>query len=185
MTTLYGLEDLAIGTGENVTRLRLYDGPLDLGWKHCAMTSDFVAEFVALRYRASRNLYKEVRHNVGYLTNELIENAVKFRAAGEIVVEASIAASAFRAKVSNLVDGDTAERFQHLLSEITVGDPGDLLIRRIEANASGAGEGSGLGLLTLMSDYGARFAWVFGSGGQDSTIPLETYASISVPDLSN
>ena len=36
-----------------------------------------------------------------------------------------------------------------------------------------------------MSDYGARFAWVFGSGGQDSTIPLETYASISVPDLSN
>ena len=102
MTTLYGLEDLAIGTGENVTRLRLYDGPLDLGWKHCAMTSDFVAEFVALRYRASRNLYKEVRHNVGYLTNELIENAVKFRAAGEIVVEASIAASAFRAEIRGI-----------------------------------------------------------------------------------
>lgn len=98
MTTLYGLEDLAIGTGENVTRLRLFEGPLDLGWKHCAMTSDFVAELVALRYRSSRNLYKDVRHNVGYLTNELIENAVKFRTSGEIVVEASISTSSFRTK---------------------------------------------------------------------------------------
>ncbi|MCA1444023.1 ATP-binding protein [Ensifer sp. IC4062] len=185
MTTLYGLEDLAIGTGEDVTRLRLFEGPLDLGWKHCAITSDFVAEFVALRYRTSRSLYKEVRHNVGYLTNELIENAVKFRTSGEIVVEATIAANAFRAKVSNFIDGDTAERFQHLLSEITTGDPGDLLIKRIEANATGSGAGSGLGLLTLMSDYGAHFAWVFGSGAQNSEIPLETYASITVPDLSN
>ncbi|WP_081160424.1 slr1658 superfamily regulator [Ensifer aridi] len=183
MTTLYGLEDLAIGTGENVAKLRLFDGPLDLGWKHCAMTSDFVAEFVALRYRASRNLYKEVRHNVGYLTNELVENAVKFRASGEIVVEASVADNTFRTKVSNFVDKETAERFQHLLSEITTGDPGELLISRIEANATGAAAGSGLGLLTLMSDYGAHFAWVFGTGEQEG-IPLETYASIAVPDLS-
>ncbi|MBP1886682.1 slr1658 superfamily regulator [Sinorhizobium mexicanum] len=185
MTTLYGLEDVAIGTGEDVTRLRLFEGPLDLSWKHCAMTSDFVAEFVALRYRTSRSLYKEVRHNVGYLTNELIENAVKFRTSGEIVVEASIATNAFRTKVSNFIDVDTAERFQHLLSEITAGDPGELLIERIEANATGSGAGSGLGLLTLMSDYGAHFAWVFGSDRQDSKIPLETYASITVPDLSN
>ncbi|MCZ4094240.1 MULTISPECIES: slr1658 superfamily regulator [Sinorhizobium] len=185
MTTLYGLEDLAIGTGEDVTRLRLFEGPLDLSWKHCAITSDFVAEFAALRYKTTRNLYKEVRHNVGYLTNELIENAMKFRASGEIIVEASIAASAFRAKVSNFIDKDTAEQFQHLLSEITTGDPSDLLIERIEANATGSGSGSGLGLLTLMSDYGAHFAWVFGPGGQNSDIPLETYAAITVPELSN
>ncbi|OAP36481.1 ATP-binding protein [Sinorhizobium glycinis] len=186
MTTLYGMADLAIGTGENVTTLRLFEGPLDLSWKHCAMTSDFVAEFVALRYRTSRNLYKEVRHNVGYLTNELIENAVKFRASGEIVVETAVASNAFRAKVSNFVDKETARRFQHLLSEITTGDPGELLIKRIEENALGASPGgSGLGLLTLMSDYGAHFAWVFGSGEKESRIPLETYASITVPEPSN
>ncbi|MFB9950119.1 ATP-binding protein [Rhizobium puerariae] len=186
MTTLYGLEDLAIGAGGNTTRLCLFEGPLDLSWKHCAITSDFVAEFVALRYRASRSLYREVRHNVGYLTNELIENAVKFRAAGEVVVEASVEDNVFRAKVSNLIDGEPAMRFQHLLSEITTGDPGELLIRRIEANATGTNaNGSGLGLLTLMSDYGARFAWVFGSGEPDGKVPLETYASIAVPDISN
>lgn len=185
MTALYGLADLAIGTGDNVTMLRLFDGPLDLSWKHCAMTSDFVAESVALRYRGSRSLYKEVRHNVGYLTNELMENAVKFRASGEILVEASVTDTAFRTKVSNYVDKQTAERFQRLLSEITAGDPSDLLIERIEANAAGGKSGSGLGLLTLMSDYGAHFAWVFGSNGEDNDIPLETYASIAVPDPSN
>lgn len=186
MTTLYGLEDVATGTGENVTRLRLFEGPLDLGWKHCAITSDFVAEVVALRYRTSRGLYREVRHNVSYLTNELVENAVKFRAAGEIVIEASVENNVFRAKVSNLVDEKTSEQFQHLLSEITIGDPGELLIKRIEANAIGANvTGSGLGLLTLMSDYGAHFAWVFGAEKPDGRIPLETYASITVPDAAN
>lgn len=186
MTTLYGLADLTIETGEHVTRLRLFEGPLDLSFKHCAITSDFVAEFVALRYRASRNLYREVRHNVGYLTNELIENAVKFRMGGEILVEASLEANTFRTKVSNFIDKTAAQQFQHLLSEITTGDPGELLIERIEANATHVSTTtSGLGLLTLMSDYGAHFAWVFGSWEQDSKIPLETYASITVPDISN
>ncbi|MBP1861743.1 hypothetical protein J2Z75_005272 [Rhizobium herbae] len=178
--------DLTIGTGENVTRLRLFDGPLDLGFKHCAITSDFVGEFVALPYRASRSLYREVRHNVGYLINELIENAVKFREGGEILVETSIEANTFRVKVSNFVDQTTARRFQQLLSEITTGDPGERLIEKIEANATlGNTNSSGLGLLTLMSDYGAHFAWVFGSRLQDHKIPLETYASITVPDISN
>lgn len=186
MTTLYGPADLTRGANESVTRLRLYDGQLNLSWRHCALASDFVAELIAMRYRASRNAYKEVRHNIGYLTNELVENAVKFRAAGGIVVEASIDDSNFRAKVSNFVDGETAARFQDLLSEITTGDPGDLLIERIEANAIGTGKsGSGLGLLTLMSDYGVRFAWVFGPNGDGGGIALETYASIPVPGISN
>ena len=185
MTTLYGLQDLTTGTGEYITRLRLFEGPLDLGWKHCAITSDFVAEFVALRYRSSRRLYREVRHNVSYLTNELIENAVKFRAAGEIVLEASVDANVFRAKVSNLVDEEISREFQHFLSKVTKGDPGELLIQRIEANAVNPNEaGSGLGLLTLMNDYGAHFAWVFGSEKPDGRIPLETYACLAVPDNS-
>ncbi|KRD49564.1 MULTISPECIES: hypothetical protein [Sinorhizobium/Ensifer group] len=186
MTTLYGLADLTIGAHQKMTRLRLYDGPLDLSWKHCAMASDFVAELAALRYRASRNTYREVRHNIGYLTNELVENAVKFRASGSVVVEAALEGHSFRTKVSNVIDNEAAARFQELLSEIADGDPGDLLIERIEANATGLGKsGSGLGLLTLMSDYGVRFAWVFGAQGDDGETSLETYASIAVPDLSN
>lgn len=182
MATLFGPADLAIGMRESISRVRLFDGPLDLSWHHCATTSDFIADLFALRFQSSRNDYREVRHCIGYLVNELIENAVKFRVPGEIMIESSIDSGNFKVKVSNVVDGETAVEFQNLLSEITVGDPGELLIRWIEANAADPETTrSGLGLLTLMSDYGARLAWTFSPTDESDRIWLETYASIPVP----
>jgi hypothetical protein len=181
MATLFGTTDIAIGMKESATRVRLFDGPLDLSWHHCATTSDFIADLFALHVQSSRDDYREVRHSIGYLVNELIENAVKFRAPGEITIEAAIDSECFKVKVSNVVDGETAGGFQNLLSEITVGDPGELLIQRIEANAKGPETtGSSLGLLTLMSDYGARLAWIFSPAGESDLVQLETYASIPI-----
>lgn len=181
MTTLYGPADIAIGMRDNISRVRLFDGPLDLKWHHCATTSDFIADLFALPFHGSRNDYKEVRHSIGYLVNELIENAVKFREPGEIIVEASMDADSFKVKVSNVVAGNTAATFQKLLSEITIGDPGDLLIQQIEANAADPdATGSGLGLLTLMSDYGARLAWIFSPVESSNRVHVETYATIPI-----
>src|SRR5262245_27615349 len=186
MTTLFGPADLAMGMHDSVSRVRLFDGPLDLSWHHCATTSDFFADVFALRFQASRNDYKEVRHSIGYLVNELIENAVKFRASGEIVVEASMDGESFKVKVANIIEGKTASDFQILLSEITTHDPGELLVQRIEANAADLhAAGSGLGLLTLMNDYGARLAWIFSPAKEIDRICLETYASIPVSQTNN
>ena len=186
MTTLFGTPDLAIGMMESVSRVRLFDGPLDLSWRHCATTSDFIADLFALRFQSSRNDYREVRHSIGYLANELIENAVKFRAPGEIVIEASMDSECFKLKVSNDVDGKNASEFKNLLADITVGDPRDLLIQRIEANAASPDVSrSGLGLLTLMSDYGARLAWIFSAADESDRICLETYASIPISQTHN
>ncbi|RJT36456.1 ATP-binding protein [Mesorhizobium waimense] len=171
---------------ESVSRVRLFDGPLDLSWRHCATTSDFIADLFALRFQTSRNDYREVRHSIGYLVNELIENAVKFRAPGEIVIEASMDSECFKLKVSNDLDGQNASEFQSLLADITVGDPKDLLIQRIEANAANPDVvRSGLGLLTLMSDYDARLAWIFSSADESDRICLETYASIPISQTHN
>lgn len=184
MTTLFGTADLATGMNESVSRVRLLDGPLEISWHHCATTSDFFADLFALRFQSSRSDYKEVRHSVGYLVNELMENAVKFRAPGEIMVEASMDAESFKVKISNVVDGDTAAQFQSLLSEITVGDPAELLIQRLEANAADPeATGSGLGLLTLMSDYGARLAWIFSPADETGVVCLEIYASLPISQI--
>ena len=186
MTTLFGTPDIAIGMKESVSRVRLFDGPLDLSWRHCATTSDFIADLFALRFRSSRNDYIEVRHSIGYVANELIENAVKFRAPGEIVIEASMDSECFKLKVSNDVDGENASEFKNLLADIMVGDPRDLLIQRIEENAASPDVSrSGLGLLTLMSDYGARLAWIFSSADEGDRICLETYASIPISQTHN
>ncbi|WP_170117142.1 slr1658 superfamily regulator [Phyllobacterium sophorae] len=184
MTTLFGTADLAIGMNESVSRVRLFDGPLDISWHHCATTADFIADLFAVRFQSSRNDYREVRHSVGYLVNELMENAVKFRAPGEIMLEASMDSESFKVKISNDVDGDTATEFQRLLSQITVGDPSDLLIQQLEANAADPqSTGSGLGLLTLMSDYGARLAWIFSPADQADVVSLEIYASLPISQL--
>ncbi|WP_292588093.1 ATP-binding protein [Mesorhizobium sp.] len=186
MTALFGTPDIAIGMKESVSRLRLFDGPLDLSWRHCATTSDFIADLFALRFQSSRNDYMEVRHSIGYVVNELIENAVKFRAPGEIVIEASMDSECFKLKVSNDVDNENASEFQSLLADITVGDPKDLLIQRIEENAANPDVArSGLGLLTLMSDYGARLAWIFSPADESDRIYLETYASIPIAQTHN
>jgi hypothetical protein len=181
MTALYGPAEIMIGMNESVSRIRLFDGPLDLKWHHCASTSDFIADLFALPFQASRDDYREVRHNIGYLVNELVENAVKFREPGEIRIEAAMDIGTFKIKVSNVISAERAESFQQLLSDITVGNPGELLIQRIEANAvDPESSGSGLGLLTLMSDYGARLAWIFSPVDDGRGIHVETFATLPV-----
>ncbi|MCK0195788.1 ATP-binding protein [Ancylobacter sp. 6x-1] len=177
----FGSADIMLGATDDISRIQLFDGPLEIGWHHCAMTADFVGELFAIRVGEASPDYREIRHSIGYLVNELIENAVKFRAPGIIAVEAAMRDGTFRVKVSNQVDRDTAARFQGLILEITDGDPGDLLIRRIEANAADPTySGSGLGLLTLMSDYGARLAWVFNPSADGSRVFIETHAILPV-----
>lgn len=181
-TVLFGHEYLASPEVTPAVRLRLLDGPLDLAWKHSGMTSDFIAEMMAPRFHPTKRLYNQLRQDIGYLANELIENAIKFRAPGEVVVEALAQSDCVRLRVCNFVDRETAARFQRLLVTVTNGDPGDLLIQQIEASATSAsGNASGLGLLTLMSDYEVQFAWLFEEDGPHERSRLETYAAMAIP----
>lgn len=87
-------------------------------------------------------------------------------------------------RVKNAVDAETSAAFQRKLRTILDRDPGELLIQQIEENAISDGNGSGLGLLTLLSDYGARMAWEF-NDIDDSSVILTTTAAISIPMASN
>jgi hypothetical protein len=163
------------------SQLRLADGPLELSWHHCGTTAEFVAEIYARRCRVNNGDYNDARHSISYLMNELLENAVKFRAAGDIIIEAAFEEKRFEVKVVNLVETTTSERFQALLAEMVDQDPGELLIARIEANAEDANSsGSGLGLLTLMSDYGAKLGWIFSGTDGKEPVRLETVAALEL-----
>jgi hypothetical protein len=163
-------------------RLVVFRGPIELNWHHCSVTSEFLGEFYGLRRRATSHDYNEARHSIGYLANELLENALKFGTAGDILVESSLDGNRFEMKVTNLINAETASRFQATLATILARDPGELLIERIEQNAADpSAGGSGLGLLTLMSDYGARLGWTFHDADGDVPVQLETYAALDLP----
>jgi hypothetical protein len=96
-------------------------------------------------------------------------------------VETSLDGANFGIKVVNFIDEVTSTRFRALLGEIMARDAGDLLIEKIEANAANpSSTGSGLGLLTLMSDYGVRLGWVFRPGAAGAPIRLETFAALKL-----
>jgi hypothetical protein len=163
------------------TCLVFSDGPLELGWAHCGAAAEFVGEFFAgLAGKADLDV-NEARHSIGYLTNELLENAVKFRAPGDVRLLTALEDRTFELKLSNLVEPAVAARFETLLGKIVSRDPGELLIETIEANAADpeAG-GSGLGILTLMNDYGARLGWTFERAAEGDAVRVETYAALTL-----
>lgn len=181
---IYGTESLA-GISLNLgTRLTLRDGPLHLSWKHSGMTSDFLADVMALPYAGSKFAHTQVHHDIGYLSNELIENAIKFRQPGEIIIEAWISHESFIMRVRNAIDVKTSSRLKNLLHRIVSRDPGELLIEQIETNAMSDKSGSGLGLLTLLSDYNAKMAWEF-EDHHDQSMLLTTTAAVAIPPSSN
>jgi hypothetical protein len=159
----------------------LSQGPLAVNWQHASATCEFLGDVFAIRHAKNGQDYSDARHSIIYLVNELLENAIKFRTPGDIEVRCSLENGNFELVVRNRTSQDVASRFQDLLSELTARDPGELLIERIEANAADeSSSGSGLGLLTLMNDYGARLGWNFSDAPSIGTVLLSTHASLTL-----
>ncbi|MGV8998118.1 MAG: slr1658 superfamily regulator [Parvibaculaceae bacterium] len=162
-------------------RLKLFDGPLEMNWAHCGATAEFLGDFngaLAATHKLDAN---DARHSIGYLANELIENAVKFRADGDVILSTSLEGDEFTFRLTNDTSAATAAGFENLLGELTSRDPGDLLIERIEANALDPdSSGSGLGILTLMNDYGARIGWDFSQETDAANVRIQTVAALTL-----
>ena len=169
------------GTGAFAMRVLISDGPLGVSWQHASETCEFLGDVFALRHAKAGADYNDARHSIIYLVNELLENAIKFRVPGAIRVDCSLQDGNFELTVSNDTAADVASRFQALIEEITSRDPGELLIERIEANAADeTSSASGLGLLTLMNDYGARLGWDFRAAPAGGTVTLSTHAALTL-----
>ena len=174
-----GNSEIVTREGDVTFRLRLAGDALDLMWKHCDITSEFLGKFHAESSGELGIDANEMKHNISYVTNELLENAVKFGSSGNIEVETGFERQEFLLRIFNTVTREVATRFQNLLTEFEGGDPAIMMIERIEANAENPDLGSsGLGLLTLMSDYSVLLGWTFADEGDDQSIGLETHVGL-------
>ena len=162
-------------------RIVISEGPLGVSWQHASETCEFLGDVFALQHARTGADYTDARHSIIYLVNELLENAIKFRAPGDIRLDCSLEGGNFELTVTNAAAPEVAEGFKALLAEVTTRDPGELLIERIEANAADENaSGSGLGLLTLMNDYGARLGWDFRSSTSGTAVALSTHAALTL-----
>jgi hypothetical protein len=178
--TQFGDTERSNGPGAFAMRIVISDGPLGVSWQHASETCEFLGDVFALQHARGGADYTDARHSIIYLVNELLENAIKFRVPGAILVSCSLQEGNFELTVSNDTAADVATRFQALIEEITSRDPGELLIERIEANAADENSSaSGLGLLTLMNDYGARLGWDF-RPSPSGAVTLSTHAALTL-----
>jgi hypothetical protein len=122
----------------------------------CHRTARFVAAFVAARYVG--NDHDSIIGAVDFIVNELLENAVKFGSKDDIHIAVGNTHNQIVCLVENQVEAARGPALHVELTALTSAEPGELLRRRAEGNAEG-GDGSGLGLLIIMHDYGARINW--------------------------
>ncbi|UES46850.1 slr1658 superfamily regulator [Roseibium aggregatum] len=158
--------------------LTLMAEPLELSWHHCGLTSDFIGEYFSRACGTGIDPV-DARHSISYMINEILENAIKFRHGGDIAIHSSLEEQTFEIRIVNRIDQETAVKFQGHLKALLDREPGELLLERIEENALNPdSSGSGLGLLTLMSDYEAKLGWSFASERVSEGVELTTYASL-------
>jgi hypothetical protein len=96
------------------------------------------------------------------VANELLENAMKFSYASAqhaIGLAMYLGPDAVSLYVTNSVDPHAVESFQQIIARLLTEDIDTLYLEQLTHNAeSGSAEGSGLGYLTMLHDYGIALA---------------------------
>jgi len=155
-------------------------------WRNNSLSADFLAEYWGTFFPASDRSTKgrnEVRDAVGYIANELLENAIKFnyeKARKPVKIGLYLSDSELRFYVTNSVAPDSVEAFKGYIREIMTQDPDELYIRQIERNAENETEDSRLGFLTMINDYGARMGWRFEKDEIDQFIYVTTMTLLPI-----
>jgi hypothetical protein len=168
--------------------LRLSPGSSPVPWALCSLTATFMGEccgelFPKIDGKGGPLNRDEIAGAVGFVLNELVENAVKFRQHGDVDVIVGLDREDVVCLVSNSILASTVPALRARLYELMQGDPRELLRRQVEANATdvkgGKSAGSGLGYFILMTDHGVRLGWEL-SPISGSSFNITTMARIPV-----
>ena len=163
-------------------------------WRSQRLSSHFIADYFVNFLpitegdpEAERRI-KETKGAVSYVTNELLENAMKFnleaanskvRFGIHFIDDEEVVAVMF---ASNQVDRAGAEKFETFIEELLSADPEEMYLQQVEASLEDKNAGmSGLGFLTMLNDYQAKLGWQFEALPSESDIfSVTTMAQVKV-----
>jgi len=156
--------------------------PIQLRWKTNGLSADFLGDYVKNFFpgdtSAALNKQTEVRHAVSFVSNELLENAMKYsdKSAGQpINLEVHLFSDRLIFLSKNSVYQNAIANFQAYLQKITTGDVGEMYINQVEKSVDiDESESSGLGYLTMIMDYEAVLGWKFEQISDNSPVTMVT-----------
>ncbi|MEG4811003.1 ATP-binding protein [Microcoleus sp. F8-D3] len=145
--------------------------PLKQRWRNNGLSADFLADYLTTFFPGNQDdpstieRQAEIKSAVSYIANELLENAMKFNdETSEYPIDIKLHLQSYRVifSVTNSITPQAAGKFQAYIQQLLTCEPSELYIQQLEKNAADESfTDSGLGLLTMLSDYTAKIGWKF------------------------
>ncbi|MEG4916271.1 DUF6272 family protein [Microcoleus sp. B7-D4] len=165
--------------------------PLKQRWRNNGLSADFLADYLTTFFPGNQDepstieRQAEIKSAVSYIANELLENAMKFNdetSEYPIDIKLQLESDGVIVSVANSISPQAVDKFQAYIQELLASEPSELYLQRLEKNAADDNcTNSGLGLLTMLTDYTAKLGWKFQTVHQDpELIAVTTMVQLTV-----
>lgn len=165
--------------------------PLRQRWRNNCLSADFLADYLSTFFLSDRHQQvdcdkqAEVKSAVSFIANELLENAMKYgveMSPSPISIQIHLNPDLIIFQLTNSIPSSKTDQFQSYIETLLSCDPLNLYITQLEKNALVENyEESGLGLLTMLNDYGAKLGWKFETSALQSTeIAVTTMVQLGI-----
>jgi hypothetical protein len=154
--------------------------PLKQRWRNNGLSADFMADYLATFFPGNEDdssaieRQAEIKSAVSYIANELLENAMKFNNESSeypINIKLQLECGGVIFSVVNSISPQAVDKFQAYIQKLLASEPSELYIQQLEKNAvEESCTDSGLGLLTMLTDYTAKIGWKFQTVHQDPEV---------------
>jgi hypothetical protein len=150
--------------------------PVEKRWNNISLSANYFSNHFVNLYQAQNDSNKnstltaEIKGNISFILNELLENAVKFNddtSQYEISIQVQLHPDKLLFLVSNSLTSKNTQIYQSVINELHTKDPQELYYEQMEKSLMAnvdeelSGQRSRLGLLTLINDYSAEIGWKF------------------------
>ena len=165
--------------------------PLKQRWRNNGLSADFLADYLTTFFPGNQDdpstieRQAEIKSAVSYIANELLENAMKFNdetSEYPIDIKLQLESEGVIFSVANSISPQAVDKFQAYIQHLLASEPSELYIERLEKNAADDNcTNSGLGLLTMLTDYSAKLGWKFQTVHKDpEVIAVTTMVQLTV-----
>ena len=163
--------------------------PLRQRWRNNCLSADFLADYLSTFFLGNNDRQPdsdkqaEVKSAVGYIANELLENGMKYStqmSSFPISIQVHLNPDLIVFQLTNSVPAPQSQQFQDRIKTLLDSDPDELYIAQLEKNALEENEESGLGLLTMLTDYGVKLGWKFESLPQPAEVAVTTMVQLAI-----
>ncbi|MEG4089249.1 DUF6272 family protein [Microcoleus sp. Pol12B4] len=165
--------------------------PLKQRWRNNGLSADFLADYLTTFFPGKQNepstieKQAEIKSAVSYIANELLENAMKFNnetSEYPIYIKLQLETDGVIFSVANSISPQAVDKFQAYIQQLLTSEPSELYIQQLEKNAADEScTNSGLGLLTMLTDYNAKLGWKFQTMQKDpEVIAVTTMVQLTV-----